>query len=265
MKKMIAILAVVALTASCFASSITITATATGSAVTIGYSATGGVPVGISMQLSATTGSLSIANRAAVNDAAGTHKVYIDYAYTNGTANLNATTGIDSTGAAHPVALTTGPGAKTLPATLPVALCMGTLGTAPASGTLDVITFTGTGTLHFAADTANRGGIVDATGAAMTVTWPADLPIGAVCKGDSNGDNKVNLADVTAIVGKLSPLTPPTHIPPYTIPSTDPAYKAADDYNSDGKVNLADVTAIVGLLSPLTPPTHIPPYTFTCP
>jgi hypothetical protein len=272
MKKMIVILAVVALTASCFASTITINAVVTGQTATFNYTTSGGVPVGLSMNLARNSGTASIANRAAINDAAGQLKVYIDYAYTNGTANLNATTGIDGTGAAHPIALAAGPGAATLPvSTFPVALSMATLGTAATSGTLCAITFTGSGNFTLSADTANRGGIVDATGAAMTVVFPAafNVPAGGVCAcfGDVNGVGGISLADITAIVGLLTPRAAPTYIPPYTIPVTDPLYaaNACADVNHVGGISLADITAIVGALSARPAPTYIPPYTIPCP
>jgi len=278
MKKIIAILAVVALTASCFASTITITAATSGTAdtVVISYSASA-VPVGASMKLSLTSGDCKIAAAADVNNGITPPlQVYVDYAYSNGTTGMN-TYGVKA--GAHPVALATGPGVATFPATLPVALCMGNLGpsAAPLSGTLAKIKFTkntsATAALHIAADTANRGGFVDATGAVMTPTFPADVNLAfggcATCLGDVNGDHKVNAADITAIVNLLTPRTVPPYTPPaYTIPSTDPAYAAnrCADYNNDNKINAADITAIVNLLTPRTVPPFTPPaYTFPCP
>jgi len=238
MKKMIAILAVVALTASCFASNITITVSTAGQVATIGYTATGGVPVGISMKLTRNSGTASLAS---VNDAAGTHRVYIDYAYTNGTAGMDPITGIKA--GAHPVALATGPGAVTLPtSTFPVALCMGTLGTAPTTGTLAAITFTGIGNFTLSADTANRGGIVDATGAAMVVTFPAAFNVGggcATCKGDLNGDARVRTADLALLIGLLN--TNGTNF--------DAALAPCGDMNGDGRVRTADLALLIGALN----------------
>jgi len=264
MKKMIAILAVIALTASCFAANITITAT-TGPAdtVTIGYS--GGAPVGLSMKLTRTAGDATIANRAAINDAAGTHKVYIDYAYSNpgNAVNLNATTGIDSTGAAHPMALATAPGAAAIPQNFasPVALCMATLASPPTSGTLAVIKFTkgttNSATFSLTADTANRGGIVDATGAAMTPTFPANFTVtfGTVCRGDVNNDHFIMAADIAGLVSLLNQAGAP-----YLITPASPLWNPRADVNGDGFIMAADISALVSKLNAAGPP-----YLVTCP
>jgi hypothetical protein len=281
MKKIIALVAVVALTASCFASSISFTATTTGMSagqVQISYSASGGVPVGISMKLSRSTGTTAyIANRAAIVDG-DYHKVYVDWIKSNSTANMSQSTGIDTTGAAHPMALYNTAGAAVFPigstgTSFPVALCMGDLdGTPGATGIVCKITFTSYAAHRFTldVDSANRGGVVDATGAAMTTNLPITFgfPGGcATCKGDANGSGKVNATDITVIVGWLTPRTVPPYTPPaYTIPSTDPMYNNCADYNSDNKINATDITQIVSLLTPRTVPPYSPPaYTYTCP
>jgi len=240
MKKMIAILAVVALTASCFAGNITITATtAAGKQATIAYTATGGVPVGLSMQLNRTAGT---GNLTAAATATASHRVFIDYAYTNGTAGMDPTTGINP--AAHPVALAAGPGAATLPvSTFPVALCMGTLGTAPASGTLAVLTFSAGGTYTLSADTANRGGIVDATGAAMTANFPVTFTIVdsgcATCKGDLTGDSRVRTNDLSALIGFMN----------VNGTNSDAALLPCGDMTGDGRIRTNDLSALIGAMN----------------
>jgi len=245
MKKIIVILAVVALTASCFASSVTITATAANKVVTIGYTgATGAVPVGISMQVSRVSGDGTVS---ATSYAAGTsvHKVFPDYVYSNPSTVLNATTGEGSIPPTHPIAMIGGPGVPTFPATN-YALCMGKLGAAPAaSGTLAVITLTcSTNTvLSFGADTSGRGGIVGNDGQPMTVTWPANLTVTcagcATCKGDINGDGRVRTADLGLLIGGLN--TYGTNF--------DAALMPCGDMNGDGRVRTADLGLLIGAMN----------------
>jgi hypothetical protein len=287
MKKLISILAVLALTAPCFASSVTITASASNDTLTIGYTnASGGVPVGVSMKVDITSGNGYVNAAGDVDPGSGDlHEVYIDWAYTNGTGSMDQNTGISTSTSAHPLALIGSAGPASLP-TSPGAdfeLCMGELatpaGSIPTSGTLAVIKFSFGSpavdtVIELKAGTSNRGGIVDENGDAMSVTWPTGSvtvrPPGCpTCIGDADGNNVINLTDVGTIVGWLNPLKPPTYLPPYTITKTNPpgawAGKECGDADGNNVINLTDVGTIVGWLNPLKPPTYLPPYTKPCP
>ena len=114
--------------------------------------------------------------------------------------------------------------------------------------------------------TANvvRGGIVgDAVVAGTIAGGEITLPVGpaCVCKGDTNESGNVSLADLSVIVGFLSPAYAGTS-PPYTCVAPLPAGSECYDINEDGKISLADLSVIVGFLSPTyagTSPPYSPP------
>jgi len=182
MKKVVCLIAVLALTASVFAAEpITITATVDANAktLTLGYEATGAtMPVGFSFIVSATGGEIS-----AVGNADSFFDVFIDFAADDPAAyqaGADPATGVLA--GAHPLANTDVKGAATLPAA-EVAISaaeLANVATIPATGTICVLTYTCDGTtpiaITFAEDTL-RGGVVDTAGDAMAVTLPGAVEI----------------------------------------------------------------------------------------
>ena len=53
-------------------------------------------------------------------------------------------------------------------------------------------------------------------------------------RGDVNGDGKVNVSDVTALINMILGITPMN--------------QARGDVNGDGKVNVSDVTALINII-----------------
>ena len=132
-----------------------------------------------------------------------------------------------------------------------------------AEGTLCTITVTGDSAVTLALEDVARGGIVMEGGAAPSsvVLNPIIIPPppGCTCRGDVNDDDKISIADMSAIISYLSPDHAGTE-PPYTvdpIPEGDECY----DVNEDGKISIADMSAIISFLCPYFAPT-IPPYTY---
>ncbi len=184
MKKVVCLIAVLALTASVFAAEpITITATvnATAKTLTLGYNATGATkPVGFSFIVSATGGKVALAG---INKADSFFDVFIDFASDDPAAyqaGADPATGVWS--AAHMLAKADEAGAATLPAAVfsISAAELANVATIPATGTICVLTYTCDGTtpiaITFAEDTL-RGGIVDTAGVAMTATLPGAVEI----------------------------------------------------------------------------------------
>lgn len=111
------------------------------------------------------------------------------------------------------------------------------------------------------AENAPRAGIVmeDPTlDAASNLPMTFDIASG-VCKGDCNGDGKISPADMAVIISFLSPAYKTTS-PPYTCTPV-PAGQEVLDVNGDGKISPADMAAIVAFLSPAYKNTS-PPYTY---
>jgi len=255
MKKIIAILAVFALTASCFASSITITAATdtTSDTLKIGYTgATGDKPIGVSMKVTVSGTDLKVN---AASDVTGyNHKVYIDWVKDNTTATCNPTTGVSSSASAHPLAKLGVAGAMALPTAggADFALCMGRLapGSLPgASGDLVKIKFSGLAALACATVTlsadATRGGIVDQNGVAMTVTFPGAVSVcgvSGICKGDLDGDGFITTTDMANIVNKLI-ANGGDDIDPL-----NPLWNAAADVDGDGVITTTDMANVVNAL-----------------
>jgi len=181
MRKLLCLLAILALTAPLFAGSIVLTLNNNGNGTcTIGYeSYTGTKPVGVALEFDAGSGETVSAQNLGLYDGPAADSffdVFIDYAAGNPAAYLAGATPATGAwlGTAQPLAV---PGTSAGQATLPrqdVSICMGSLvGTAPASvAALATLTIGGDGATTTAIldlDT-NRGGIVDADGNAMTVT-----------------------------------------------------------------------------------------------
>ena len=81
------------------------------------------------------------------------------------------------------------------------------------------------------------------------------------CYGDVTGDNQVSIADLSAIVGLLSPAYAGT-TPPYTVCPAPEVWECAD-VTDDGCISIADLSAIVAYLAPAYSGTT-PPYTGPC-
>jgi len=182
MKKVVCLIAVLALTASVFAAEpITITATAVGDTITLGYNATGATkPVGFSLIVDCGAG--EVANAAAVGLADSFFDVFIDFAADDPAAyqaGANPTTGVLA--GAHPLAVTDAAGAAAFPAKVFAisAAELANVATIPATGTICTLKITGTATVCFSEDTL-RGGVVDTNGDAMTVTLPGCVEVGAI-------------------------------------------------------------------------------------
>jgi len=183
MKKVVCLIAVLALTAGVYAQNVTITATVEGDTITLGYDATGSaaMPVGFSFIVDAGAASLNAAGDVGIG-ADSFFDVFIDFAADDPAAyqaGANPDTGIFA--GAHPIAKADGAGAAAFPAKVFAisAAELAKVATIPATGTICTLKMTGTGSVCFSEDTL-RGGVVDATGAAMTVTLPGcvDVPSG---------------------------------------------------------------------------------------
>jgi len=178
MKKVVCLIAVLALTASVFAAEpITITASATGDLLTIGYNATGATkPVGFSFIVNCGTGNVAAVGD--INKADSFFDVFIDFASDDPAAyqaGADPATGVWS--AAHMLAKADAAGAATLPAAVfsISAAELANVATIPATGTICVLKISGLpATITFAEDTL-RGGVVDTAGVAMAVTLPAPV------------------------------------------------------------------------------------------
>jgi len=184
MKKVVCLIAVLALTAGVYAQNVTITATVEGDTITLGYDATGSaaMPVGFSFIVDAGTASLAAAGDVGLADSF--FDVFIDFAADDPAAyqaGADPATGVLA--GAHPIAMADAAGAAAFPATVFAvsAAELANVATIPATGTICTLKMTGAGSVCFSEDTL-RGGVVDTTGAAMTVTLPGcvDVPSGPV-------------------------------------------------------------------------------------
>jgi len=191
MKKVVCLIAVLALTASvAVADPVTITAQGnvpSNGYITIGYSdATGAKPVGFSFIVDCGAGG-NVAAAGDIDKADSFFDVFIDFASDDPAAyqaGADPLTGIWA--AANPLAKTDAAGAVTLPAVqfAVSAAELANVATIPASGTLCVLKLTKVGSatstiVTFAEDTL-RGGVVDVNGVAMTVTLPAATTVNFV-------------------------------------------------------------------------------------
>jgi len=239
MKKLVCLLAVLALTAPVFGTgAITITGSFnnTTKVATIAY--TGNDPLGIALVADLGAGG------AKFTACAGTDSffdVFIDYAYSNPPYAL---------GTGNPVANPNAAGVLALPAAK-ISLCMGHL-QGPASTTKVLANLTvgsipaGGGSILVTADTL-RGSAVDAAGAMTISGLPLTINLaGPVCLGDINGDGTRSGADILAINSLINQFGSGK---PKSVPSSDPHYTAAGDYNSDGVISGADILALNTLIN----------------
>jgi len=129
-----------------------------------------------------------------------------------------------------------------------------------ASGKLCTITVSGGSVITLELEDVARGGIVMEGGAApssvVLIDSGGEPPS---CRGDANGDDKISIADMSAVISYLSPAHAGTD-PPYTVDPTPPGDEAYD-VNEDGKISIADMSAIISFLSPDHAGTD-PPYTY---
>ncbi|MGD1043391.1 MAG: PASTA domain-containing protein [Sedimentisphaerales bacterium] len=99
------------------------------------------------------------------------------------------------------------------------------------------------------------GGSSVACGSPINLTYVCHRCTCATCLGDLNGDCKITITDVTALVLLLNSAGAP-----YSIPSTSCLYNPCGDLNGDGKIKTNDLSALVMWLNG-----YGPPYRRTCP
>lgn len=262
MRKLLCLLAILALAAPLFAGTITLTVDDNGDGTfTVGYSSyTAPAPVGLALEIDAGAGELISAQDLGLYDGPAADSffdVFVDYAAGDPAAYLAGATPATGAwlGTAQPLAV---PGTVAGPASLPrqdVSICMGSLaGTAPASvaalATLTISDGAATGCV-IDLDT-NRGGIVDVNGDPMTVvcsvdgdtavalprtfavttgpTYPACWDYPGQCHGDATGGLFVDTADWPFFRDGFNKTYP------------DPLYiaNACADYDRNGIVDTAD-------------------------
>ena len=252
MKKIICLLAIVALSAPMFAAEITITAEAAGGNLIIGYTsdmADGDpcLPVGIALKVTGNGGAMITG---VVDWDKVEYPVYLDYAYTEETEGDGYTNDPEWEG--HPFAAAEdAPGALD-PATLPaseVIICMGRLTDPPSAGPAEATLVTiavdcGDGTFDVTEEAMYRGGIVSAlVGTDLTVVpaegvtcggtgGPACWECPSQLVGDTNNDGAVNFIDLNDLKAAI-----------FTSDG-DAAYNACADFNRDGSVNFIDLNTL---------------------
>ena len=77
----------------------------------------------------------------------------------------------------------------------------------------------------------------EAQGVEGSPSEPLELTFSGLIRGNANGDGKVDIADVTAIINKIN------GVPPLTFNET------AADVNKDGVINIADVTGVINIIN----------------
>jgi hypothetical protein len=229
MKKLVCLIAVLALTAPVMAD-ITFTATNNGDCTfTIGFTADPcTLPVGFGLIVDADPCQL-----VSYDSGDSFFDIYIDFASDDPCAY--------TLGAGHPVAKVAEAGSLTLPANT-AALCMGILSESapPASSTnLATLTINAAGTVTISADPL-RGGVVDQNGDPIAsnlpitvdvtcgVTWPACWDFPNQCYGDATGDGATDTNDWPAFRDSFFKSYP------------DAAYNPCGDFNRDGTVDTND-------------------------
>lgn len=247
MKKTLAILAVLALTAPVFAGSVDLTIDGSGNVVLSNI--VGDPPVGLALKVDAGAGAGS-ESVAGVSSYGSFFDVFIDYAHDN--------SGSYAIGDGHPVAKD---GSAGVPASVVdnggqvdlseaiIVLSMGELDNANSSPdpvTLAQICLDAAGDVHLDVDSL-RGGVVDTTGAQMAVNFIGGVggqiynvgPCGPACwscpgqaLGDATGDGNINLADLFALKAAFGKNT------------GDVGYNPCADFTRDGHINLADLFAL---------------------
>jgi len=177
MKKLVCLIAVLALTAPLFAAQSVLTLSASavnGSQLQVGYASNdANVPVGISFKVALSDGATVNSSADVVSSLSTAFNANIDYANSAGTAYT-------ALGQGHPLAKADAPGEVVFPAGT-FAVCMGSLlqsPAAPPASTANLITLqahqgtAGTASATISADTAGRGGSVG-KGTAFSVVYPA--------------------------------------------------------------------------------------------
>jgi len=179
MKKLVCLIAVLALTAPLFAaqSVLTLSASDAGSGqLKIGYASNdANVPVGISFKVALSGGAQVTASTDVVSSLSSVFNANVDYANSAGT-------GYTALGQGHPLANPDANGVVTFPAST-FAVCMGSLlqsPAAPPASTANLITLqlhgTGSTQATISADTAGRNGCVG-KGTAFSVVYPAAVTV----------------------------------------------------------------------------------------
>jgi hypothetical protein len=258
MKTFVTLIAVVALTATCFAGDATIDVASDG---TVSLTFTGDPPVGLGLvcDASAAVGDAVAANITGIANAPGIFNVNIDYAHTAETT----TPGSYAIGDGHPAADPAAAGVATLPDPVAV-LSVGELDAADATSpvAVGVISLDAPGDVCVSEDTL-RGGVVDINGAAMTITNDgACFQVGAgptcACRGDIadalqqlNPDGVVGFGDLNALITQLAP----TFADQEPVPA---GYECADIADAlqqpvdggDGKIGFGDLNYMISQLAP---------------
>lgn len=270
MKKLVVLLAVVALTAPVFAGDLILDPVDNeDGTLTINYTYTGDAPVGLALIVDST-------GDGETQSAAGGPflNVFID-CYNSNPGNLNDNDFSDD--GCDPAADPAGPGVATLPAAV-VSLSMGELdenNDAPSPGTLATVDFGGAASGVITGDTL-RGCVVDVLGAEMTINGVAcdtasvpfsvtDTGGGCACRGDvalSNGAPPgdgvtVDLGDFNYFLGQLGAVGAPFVIDPTPanlLCADVAASNGAPVIGGDGKVDLGDFNYFLGQLGAVGAP-----------
>jgi hypothetical protein len=274
MRKLLCLLAILALTAPLFAGDLVLTVDDNGDGTfTVGYeSYTVAAPVGIALEIDAGVGETISAQDLTLYDGLAVDSffdVFVDFAAGDtATYEANADTATGAwLGTAHPLAV---PGTTAGPATLPlqaVSLCMGSLvGTAPASDTLAMLTIgDGEATDCIIDVDTVRGGAVDVNGDAMTVyckvdggaaqlidgitdvtfdvgscVYPACWDAPTQCHGDSDG----TVAKDETPNGTVDTVDWPSFRDSLFTAYPAAEYMPCSDYNRDGAVDTIDWPAL---------------------
>ncbi len=232
MKKVLCLLAVLAMASVSLAGTITIVAEQVGDDLAISYTADTEV-LGLALTVTTADGSIT----GYIADSTDAYfDVYIDMAseLTGDPTTWNLTAGT-------PLATVAAAGQATLPATA-VSVCLGHLEgvTTPATSGKVATLAVEPGTYVITAD-ALRGGAVDADGP-MTIVLPAAVAIviDDVCLGDVNGDGIVNVSDILQIITLIN-----TQANQFGDVTPVPAGFESADINGDGMINVSDILLVI--------------------
>lgn len=241
MKKLVCLLAILALATSLCATEIQITAEDAGSGqLRIGYNVTdGATPKGISVKLTIANGQLDKASDVAYVDSF--FDVYVDYLNVNADpCDPNTVRTIIDAGTGHPIAKQDSNGVPTFP-TSAFSLCLAALDDANKAVAVEpnlvVLQLCGTTTavVTFTTDTKR-----EIAGPYDTVTLPSPVSVsvsscGQPCWkdcqpcGDYNNDCEISSADVLGLLGAWPPKD----------------YDACADFDHNGEISSADVLKLL--------------------
>ncbi len=242
MKKTLAILAVLALTAPVFAGSVDLTIDGSGNIVMSNI--VGDPPVGLALVVDAGAGSTS-ESVAGVSSYGSFFNVYIDYAHDNpGSYNIGLGHPVAKDGSAGVPASVVDNGTDVSLSETVIVLSMGELDNANSSPdpvTLAQICLDAAGDVNLDVDSL-RGGVVDSTGAQMTVNGlgvyavsscaPACWSCPGQALGDASGDGSINFVDLNALKQSFFKSTGQV------------GYNPCADFDRSGTVNFVDLNIL---------------------